>query len=135
MRPEPLRILVIDDYPPMAKALGDVLEHDGYRILTRTSGIEGLQAFHEAHDHHDPFHIVITDFRMEALDGLAVAAAVKARHATTSVILLTAYPLPEGHAPACVDRVLAKPPMMRDLRAALATRDAGSGGTGRYGRT
>jgi len=53
----------------------------------------------------------------------AVAAAVKQASPQTPVILLTGWGerlLAEGRAVAHVDRVLGKPPRLRDLRQALA---------------
>jgi hypothetical protein len=51
-----------------------------------------------------------------------VASAVKAASPTTPVILLTGWGqrlIAEGDLPPHVDRVLSKPPKLRDLRAAL----------------
>ncbi|HWI11586.1 MAG TPA: hypothetical protein VNU48_09675, partial [Burkholderiaceae bacterium] len=51
------------------------------------------------------------------------AEAVKAHAATTPVILLTGWGqrlVADGEVPAHVDRVLSKPPKLRELRAALA---------------
>jgi CheY-like chemotaxis protein len=57
------------------------------------------------------------------LDGRAVAAAVKAVDAHTTVILRTGWGVrlvAESDVPAGVDRVLSKPPRLPQLREALA---------------
>jgi CheY-like chemotaxis protein len=57
------------------------------------------------------------------LDGRRVAAAVKTSSAATPVILLTGWGqrlVDENEIPMNVDRVLNKPPKLRELRAALA---------------
>ena len=66
---------------------------------------------------------MITDLGMPHVDGRKVASAVKAAAPTTPVLLLTGWGqrlVAEGDVPASVDRVLSKPPKMRELRAALA---------------
>jgi CheY-like chemotaxis protein len=69
------------------------------------------------------FTLVITDLGMPHVDGRKVAAAVKSVSPSTPVILLTGWGqrlIGENDIPPHVDRVLAKPPKLRDLRAALA---------------
>jgi CheY-like chemotaxis protein len=59
---------------------------------------------------------------MPSIDGRQVAAAVKAISPSTPVILLTGWGqrlVDDGEVPAHVDRVLNKPPRLRELRAAL----------------
>ena len=66
--------------------------------------------------------MVITDLGMPYVDGRKVASAVKASSSSTPVILLTGWGqrlVAEGDIPPHVDRVLNKPPKLRDLRAAL----------------
>jgi len=60
---------------------------------------------------------------MPYVDGRKVAEAVKAAAPSMPVILLTGWGqrlMAEGDVPAHVDRVLSKPPKLRELRAALA---------------
>jgi CheY-like chemotaxis protein len=60
---------------------------------------------------------------MPYVDGRKVAAAIKSLSSTTPIILLTGWGqrlMTEGDVPAHVDRVLSKPPKLRELRAALA---------------
>ena len=68
---------------------------------------------------------MITDLGMPYVDGRKVAGAIKGMSATTPVILLTGWGqrlVAEGTVPPHVDRVLNKPPRLRELRAALAQR-------------
>jgi CheY-like chemotaxis protein len=67
--------------------------------------------------------VVITDLGMPYVDGRKVSAAVKAALPQTPVVLLTGWGqrlTAENQVPPHVDRVLNKPPRLRDLRAALA---------------
>ena len=60
---------------------------------------------------------------MPHVDGRRVAAAIKSAAPATPVVLLTGWGQrleAEGDVPAHVDRVLSKPPKLRELRAALA---------------
>jgi len=117
----PLRILVIDDHLPMAQALDRVLSRDGHRVTIAASGQAGLEHVERAEQGSDPYTIVITDYQMDHLDGLAVAESVKCRSPNTGVVLMTAHLLPGGdHHPANVDCVISKPPTLADLRSALA---------------
>ena len=81
--------------------------------------------------HREAFAVVITDLSMPYVDGRKVAAAIKAGTPTTPVILLTGWGQrleAEGDVPPNVDRILGKPPKLRELRAALAEVAAGVAG-------
>jgi len=118
-----LRILIIDDDPMMLKSLCDTLELDGHVVVTANGGQAGIEAFLATHRPGEAFDVVVTDLGMPYVDGRTVAAAVKASAKATPVILLTGWGqrlVADGEAPAHVDRVLSKPPKLREVRAALA---------------
>jgi CheY-like chemotaxis protein len=118
-----LRLLVIDDDPLIIKSLRDTLERDGHEIVAALGGQEGIVAFRTGLETGKPFDAVITDLGMPRVDGRQVASAIKAASATTPVILLTGWGqrlVAEGDVPPHVDRVLSKPPKLRELRGALA---------------
>lgn len=117
------RILFIDDDPLLVKSMRDTLEADGHTVVTAAGGQEGIHAFIHAQQRNEAFTVVITDLGMPHLDGRKVASAVKAASPSTPVILLTGWGQrleAEGDTPAHVDRLLSKPPRLRDLREALA---------------
>jgi PAS domain S-box-containing protein len=121
--PSRLRLLVIDDDPMLLKSLGDTLETDGHVIVTAHGGEVGIVAFRKSLDGGPAFAAVITDLGMPYVDGRRVAAAVKEASPSTPVIMLTGWGrrlLAEGDVPPHVDRLLAKPPKLRELREALA---------------
>ena len=121
--PSRLRLLLIDDDPILLKSLQDALETDGHVLVTANGGEEGIAAFRASLDRGESFAAVITDLGMPYVDGRQVAAAVKETSRATPVILLTGWGqrlVAEGSVPPHVDRVLAKPPKLRELREALA---------------
>jgi len=116
------RILIVDDDPLLIKSLRDTLEADGHAVTAANGGQEGIDIFQAAEDRREPFAVVITDLGMPYIDGRKVASAVKSTRSSTPVVLLTGWGqrlVAEGDVPEHVDRVLSKPPKLRDLRAAL----------------
>jgi signal transduction histidine kinase/ActR/RegA family two-component response regulator len=120
--PRRLRLLIVDDDPLLLKSLRDILESDGHVVVTANDGDAGIEAFHAAETRGDHFAAVITDLGMPYTDGRKVATAIKAASPSTPVILLTGWGqrlVSEDDIPAHVDRVLSKPPKLRELREAL----------------
>jgi signal transduction histidine kinase/CheY-like chemotaxis protein len=118
-----LRLLVVDDDSLLLKSLRDILEADGHAVVTAGGGQAGINAFVDAAKTDHPFNAVITDLGMPYVDGRKVAAAVKAVSPDTPVFLLTGWGnrlIAEGDVPAEVDRILSKPPKLREVREALA---------------
>jgi CheY-like chemotaxis protein len=118
-----MRILVVDDDPMLIQSLRDILETDGHVVVTASQGQEGIDVFRVAVKSEQPFALVITDLGMPHIDGRKVAGAVKAASPLTPVILLTGWGrrlIAEGDVPPHVDRVLSKPPKLRELREAMA---------------
>lgn len=118
-----LKVLIVDDDPALLKSLRDALEGDGHSIVTAAGGREGIETFRAALESDRPFAAVITDLGMPYVDGRQVAAAVKEVSGSTRVVMLTGWGqrlASRGEVPPHVDRLLSKPPRLRDLREALA---------------
>jgi CheY-like chemotaxis protein len=121
-RPPRLPLLVIDDDPILLQTLRNILENDGHAVTVATGGAEGIAAFRAAMEAGRSIAAVITDLGMPNVDGRKVAAAIKAESPATPIVLLTGWGqrlIDDDDAPAHVDRVLSKPPKLRDLRQAL----------------
>jgi signal transduction histidine kinase/ActR/RegA family two-component response regulator len=117
-----LRILAIDDDGILLRSLRNALEIDGHFVVTADSGEAGITTFCAMHERKLAFDLVITDLGMPYMDGCQIAAMVK-QVSDTPVILLTGWGqrlIVEGDIPPHVDRVLAKPPKLVELRQALA---------------
>ncbi len=120
--PTGLRILVVDDDPMLIKSLRDALEMDGHHVVTASGGQDGIDAFRKAHGGAEPFAVVITDLGMPYVNGREVAAAIKGTAPAVPIILLTGWGqrlVAEGDIPPHVDRILNKPPRLREIREAL----------------
>jgi len=120
--PARLRILVIDDDPLVTKSLRDTLEADGHLVTITNGGQEGIDVFGRMAEGAAKFAVVITDLGMPYVDGRKVASAIKAASPSTPIIMLTGWGqrlVAEGDIPPHVDRVLNKPPKLRELRTAL----------------
>jgi signal transduction histidine kinase/HAMP domain-containing protein len=119
----PMRILIVDDDPLLIESLRETLRGDGHHVTAAEGGQAGIDAFAAASARGEPFELVITDLGMPYVDGRRVAAAIKAASADTPVVLLTGWGqrlTAEHQVPPHVDRVLNKPPRLRELRSALA---------------
>jgi signal transduction histidine kinase/ActR/RegA family two-component response regulator len=119
-----LRLLVVDDDAVLLKSLTETLEDDGHEVVAAGGGQAGIDAFAAAHGTARAFAAVITDLGMPHVDGRRVAGAIKSLSPATPVFLLTGWGqrmVAEGHLPPQVDRVLNKPPKLRELREALAS--------------
>jgi CheY-like chemotaxis protein len=127
----PMRILAIDDDPLVLKSLSDTLGGDGHDVTAADGGQAGIDAFLAAQARGEPFPIVISDLGMPYVDGRKVCAAIKTAAPRTFIVLLTGWGqrlVADGDVPPQVDRVLSKPPKLRELREALteaAARDQG----------
>lgn len=80
------KILVIDDDVSLARVIYFELKQRGYKVETANSGQAGLDLFEKEH-----FDAVLTDLRMEGMDGMDVLRAVQDVAPETIVIIMTAY--------------------------------------------
>jgi len=81
-----LRILVLDDEPIVGKRLRPALAKSGYEVDVVETGADAIRLI----DQHS-YDIVVTDIRMEGVDGLSVLRHVKARSPRSPVIVITGF--------------------------------------------
>ncbi len=118
-----LRVLLVDDDPSLLESLRTALEDEGHKVVTASGGQSGIDAFREAQKAHRLFDIVITDLGMPYVDGRQVVASIRSMSPGTPIILLTGWGqhvANESEKAPQVDRLLGKPPRIRELRTALA---------------
>lgn len=80
------QILLLDDEPIVCKRLKPNLEKLGYEVETFISSAEAMKRIKEKE-----FDIVITDLKMEGLDGMEFLTEVKKRSQATEVIVITGF--------------------------------------------
>ena len=80
------KILILDDEPIVLKRLKPALEKSGYEIEVFSRSLEASDRIME-----QDFDIVITDLKMEGLDGMKFLTRVKDRSPVTEVIVITGF--------------------------------------------
>ena len=111
-----LRLLVVDDNPIDREILVNMVHRFGLRVETADSGRMALTVLEAANAVQDPVHVVLMDWRMPEMDGVATTHVIRevAAHWQTTplVILMTAYTVSEAKEAAeaeGIDVFLAKP--------------------------
>ncbi len=87
-RPDPAsaEILLVDDERVALKNLTHVLSKEGYKVIAASSGPAGMKALREK-----DFDLVMTDLRMEKVDGMDILRHCRDSHPDTAVIMITGY--------------------------------------------
>lgn len=80
------RILIVDDEATAAENLAHVCRKEGHEVTTRTTGTGAIEILEKSH-----FDVVLTDLRMEKVDGMAILGRARELHPETAVILITGY--------------------------------------------
>jgi CheY-like chemotaxis protein len=81
-------ILFVDDEPTLATLGERMLKDLGYRVVTRTSSVEALEAFRAVPDRFD---LVVTDMTMPVMTGDTLAQGVRKIRPDLPVILCTGF--------------------------------------------
>ncbi|HEX7175326.1 MAG TPA: response regulator [Pyrinomonadaceae bacterium] len=119
------RVLVVDDEENVRVTTAAILEQDGYYVDTAGDGREALQKVERG-----GFDLVLTDLRMDDMDGAALLNELHTRHPSVVTVVLTGYASIESSIDALRQGVydyLVKPCVIEDLkrtvRRALEHRD------------
>ena len=79
-------ILFVDDHEVLARLSCEILEMQGYRAVCAYNANEALEKFNQ-----EKFDILVTDFRMEGMNGLELAKHIHQRDPQVPVIIVTGY--------------------------------------------
>lgn len=79
-------LLLVDDDPSLLKLLGMRLTSEGFHVTTAESGQEALRLLAR-----EQIDLVISDLRMDEMDGMALFAEIQKRQPGMPVIILTAH--------------------------------------------
>jgi two-component system response regulator GlrR len=80
------KILLVDDDADLLRLLSLRMKSAGYAILTAANGSEALSVLAMEHP-----GLVITDLKMDEMDGMALLDAIRRDYPTLPVIILTAH--------------------------------------------
>ncbi|MEH4800278.1 two-component system response regulator GlrR [Atlantibacter hermannii] len=83
---KPARLLLVDDDPGLLKLLGLRLISEGYSVETAASGLEGLRVLGR-----EQIDLVISDLRMDEMDGMQLFSEIQKVQPGLPVIILTAH--------------------------------------------
>jgi ATP-dependent Lon protease len=111
------KMLVADDEKMARMNLEHVLTKEGYQVLTASSGVEALELLEK-----DSFDVILTDLKMEKVDGMGILERAKQIDPSTQVIIITGY----ATVPTAVEAMrkgsyhfLAKPLKLDEIRSAV----------------
>jgi CheY-like chemotaxis protein/anti-anti-sigma regulatory factor len=108
------RLLVVDDEENVRVTTAAILEQEGYTVSTASDGREALDKLNQM-----KYDLVLTDLRMEDMDGITLLNELHTRHPTLVTIVLTGYASIESSIDALRQGVydyLVKPCVIDDLK-------------------
>jgi CheY-like chemotaxis protein len=114
---ERIRVLIVDDEPIVGKRLQPALRKHGFDVEVYQDPTQALRRFGEKE-----FDIVVTDLRMEEVDGIQVLEHIMSTSKNTRVVLITGYATVEVAREALVKGAfdfIAKPFKPKDLTAVI----------------
>ncbi len=111
------QVLVVDDEEIARTNLGYILRKEGHQVATAANGLEALEKVKA-----QEFDVILTDLKMEKMDGIQLLESVKQVSPRTEIIMVTGYPsvgtavdaLKKGAA-----HYLSKPIKLEELRATV----------------
>ncbi|MCR5136184.1 MAG: response regulator [Oscillospiraceae bacterium] len=113
MRPQDLRVLIIDDDPDACEHAKLVLEEVGIVSDSCLSGDEAMKMLELAHGRMAAYNLILVDLKMPGQDGMEVTRRIREQYRDEStIIILTAYSwddIMEEAVTAGVDSFIAKP--------------------------
>ena len=112
-------ILFVDDHEVLARLSCEILEMQGYRAVSAYNGEDALQKFDQ-----EDFDILVTDFRMEGMNGVELARKVHEKHPHVPVIIVTGYsPVDGPDVAACLQKEDLFPALLEKIKMFLGERE------------
>jgi len=112
-----MQILVLDDEKIVGERLKDSLEKEGHTVEIFINPAAALSRIREK-----VFDVVITDIRMDDIDGIQVLGEVREKSTKTKVIMITGYATLEVARESLTKGAfdfIAKPFKLREIREAI----------------
>ena len=113
-------ILFVDDHEVLARLTCEILEMQGYRAVCAYNAQDALDKFKR-----EKFDILVTDFRMEGMNGLELARQIHATEPNIPVIIVTGYDHIDGGKDinACLRKEQMFPELLEKIRTYLGEAD------------
>lgn len=80
------KILVVDDEIQYQEVINMILQSEGYKTKVASSGEEALEILKK-----EEFHLVLTDLKMNGMDGINLLEEIKNNYTNTYVMLITGF--------------------------------------------
>jgi len=118
-------VLVVDDNTTNREIMEHHLAAGGMRCASAGDGFEALELLYQAQQENDPFDMAVVDMKMPRMDGIELAAVVRAdpKLSSTRLVLVTSLHSTDELArarTAGIDAYLSKPVKRQELFRALA---------------
>jgi len=84
-------VLVVDDQAPIRESMVITFRREGYRVDSAASGEQALEMLFQT-----PFDLIVTDLRLDGMNGIELLRRTKERFPDTEVVVMTAYGTIEG---------------------------------------
>jgi len=85
-----VRVLFVEDETSQREVIGDILSDEGYLVDLAADGTEALALLDK-----NRYQAVVTDLKMQGIDGIEVLKRVRAMNPETRVIIITGYASPD----------------------------------------
>ncbi len=111
------RMLVVDDEEIARNNLEHILKKEGYGVVSVTNGVQAIHQLEACE-----FDVILTDLRMEKVDGMELLEKTKSKYQDIEVIIITGY----ATIPSAVESIkkgayqyIAKPFQLEEIRSAV----------------
>ena len=81
-----IRLLIVDDEQIVGKRLKQIFEKVGYQVAVFTEGRSAMEELQK-----NTYDIVVTDLKMEDVDGMKILEAAREKNPGIKVIIITAF--------------------------------------------
>ena len=82
-------ILMVDDTPSVRRLVGKVVKSGGFTLAEAGDGVEGLAKLAELKAAGTPPKLIISDYNMPNMNGIAFVKAVRQQDRSTPILMLT----------------------------------------------
>lgn len=87
-----MRVLVVDDEEIAAEHARIILDDAGIKVDTCLSGVEALRVIEQQNLRHEPYNLILLDWKMPEMDGIELAREIrKIQSVKTTIVILTSF--------------------------------------------